>query len=376
MSRLLDEHLGYVGDAVRLELFRSAMEKELRRGSSVADLGCGSGVLGLLALESGANRVCSVDDSAMISIARDAAKRAGVADRTTFISGKSSQLELPENVDVVICDHVGYFGFDYGIIEFLRDARKRFLKPGGTLIPSRIRLHLAAVGSQKCDELASGWRAEHVPEAFHWVHSYAINAKHAVNLARDDVLGPPAVLGDIDLHADNPEFFSWKVDLRIERDTVMHGLAGWFDCELAADVWMTNSPLAERPINRPQAFFPIEEAVALKAGAVVRATVMARPSEHLIAWTVEFPASGRRFTHSTWQGMLMAPEDIVRSDPGRIPRLGRKGQARMTVLSYCDGKRSAREIEQAVLRDHPDLFPSTREIASFVAQVLGRDTEL
>lgn len=39
------------------------------------------------------------------------------------------------------------------------------------------------------------------------------------------------------------------------------------------------------------------------------------------------------------------------------------------------GRRTARGIEQAVLRDHPDLFPSSGEIARFVAHVLGRDTE-
>ena len=36
---------------------------------------------------------------------------------------------------------------------------------------------------------------------------------------------------------------------------------------------------------------------------------------------------------------------------------------------------AVREIEQAVLRDHPNLFPSPAEISRFVAQALGRDTE-
>ena len=59
----------------------------------------------------------------------------------------------------------------------------------------------------------------------------------------------------------------------------------------------------------------------------------------------------------------------------RVPRLSREGEARIAVLGYCDGQRTAREIEQAVLRDHPNLFPSPEEISRFVAQVLGRDTE-
>ncbi len=372
---MLEEHLGYVSDAVRLARYQAAIAKAVAKGSSVADLGSGSGVLGLLCLQAGAGRLFSVDDSDMLEVARESMTRSGYANCSSFIRGKSSQIELPEPVDVVICDHVGYFGFDYGVIEFFADARKRFLKQGGTLIPSRIRLNVAAVGAQRCDELANGWCAEGIPNEFHWLRKHAVNTKHAVNLERGDVLAAPAALGDINLYADNPEFFSWTGEICIERDGLMHGLAGWFECELAEGVWMTNSPLAEEPIRRPQAFLPIDEAVKVQAGDTVRATVMARPADHLIAWVVEFPASGRRFAHSTWQGQILTPEQLMQRNPEHVPQLGCKGQATATVLSYCDGTRTVAEIEHAVLRDHPDLLPSAGEISGFVAKILGRDAE-
>ena len=122
-------------------------------------------------------------------------------------------------------------------------------------------------------------------------------------------------------------------------------------------------------------FLPIGEPVPVKAGDLVKATLMARPDDNLIAWTVEFPATGRRFSHSTWQGMLLSPEDLHRTNPARVPKPNREGLARGIVLGYCDGKRTARDIEQAVLREHPGLFPSPGEISRFVAHVLGRDTE-
>lgn len=374
MSSILHEHLGYVADSIRNEQFKAAVAQIVKLGDCITDLGCGSGILGLLCLQAGASKVYAIDDSAMIEIARETLVRAGHGDHASFVSGKSSRIELPERVDVVICDHVGFFGFDYGIMDFLADARKRFLKPGGTLIPSKIRLNLAAVGSQRCDDLANGWQAEAIPEAFHWLRNYAVNTKHAVDLEKDDVFCAPAVLADIDLYADHPDFFSWNVELHIERDGLMHGLAGWFDCELAKEVWMTNSPLAEKPVQRSQAFLPINEAVKVKAGDTVNAMLMIRPTDNLIAWVVEFPASGQRFAHSTWQGELLTPEQIVQRNPAHVPRLSRKGLATATVLSYCDGLRTVEQIEQAVLRDHPDLFPSAEEISRFVTQVLGRDS--
>ncbi len=372
---MLDEHLGYVADRVRLDRFNTAVAAVVDPGDGVADLGCGSGILGLLCLRAGASQVFAIDSTPMIEVARETLARAGLHDRAVMVPGHSHRVELPEPVDLVICDQVGYFGFDYGIVHTLQDARRRFLKPGGRLIPARIRLQIGAIESQKARDKADGWAADGIPDEFHWLRQYAVNAKHAVELPRQALLSATAKLGDIDLYADNPDFFSWTAELHIARDGVMHGLAGWFECELAEGVWMTNSPLAAQPIDRPQAFLPIDETVEVKAGDLIKATVMARPADHLIAWVVEFPASGRRFSHSTWEGMLLAPEDLIRAHPDRVPRLSRDGEARVTVLGYCDGKRSAREIEQAVLRDHPGLFPSREEISRFVARVLGRYTE-
>lgn len=372
---MLDEHLGYVADRIRREQFQAAIVKTIKAGDHVADLGCGSGILGLLCLQAGAGRVYGIDSTTMIEVARETFSRAGWAEQAIFIRGHSHRVELPEPVDLVICDHVGYFGFDYGIVHTLQDARRRFLKPGGGLIPARLRLHLGAVESESCRAKAEGWGAEGVPAEFHWLCQHTVNAKHAVQLPPEAVLGSPARLGDIDLRADHPDFFSWTAELPIERDGMMHGLAGWFECELAEGVWMTNSPLVDRAIQRPQAFLPIDEAVPVKAGDSVKVRIMARPADHLIAWVVDFPTTGQRFSQSTWQGMLLAPEDLPRSQPDRVPCLSREGQARIAVLGYCDGHRTAREIEQSVLRDHPNLFPSPDEISRFVAQTLGRDTE-
>jgi len=372
---MLAEHLGYLADCVRLERFRAAIAAVLKPGDRVADVGCGSGILGLLCCRAGAARVFAIDSTTMIEVARETFGRAGLAERAAFLRGHSYRVELPETVDLVICDHVGYFGFDYGILAMLQDARLRFLKPGGYLIPAGIRLYLGAVASETARDKSHGWAAETVPPEFHWLGHHTVNQKHWLNLPADAILGPPAALGEINFYADHPEFLCWKAELHIERAGIMHGVAGWFDCELTEGVWMTNSPLSPEAIGRPQAFLPIDEAVPVSAGDIVKATVMARPAEHLIAWVVEFPATGRRFSHSTWQGMLLSHEDLIRAHPERVPRLSHEGQARMTVLQYCDGRRTAGDIERAVLRDHPTLFPSPEEISRFVMQVLGKDTQ-
>lgn len=375
MRSVLDEHLGYLADSARLNLFKTAIASAVQSGDRVADVGCGSAVLGLLCLQAGAAHVDAIDSTAAIEIARKSLTQAGWAAHVNFIHGYSYQVDLPERVDVIICDHVGYFGFDYGLIETLADARRRFLKPGGRLIPGRLRLQLGAVESEKSSQLAEGWQAPGIPSEFHWVRQHGVNTKYAVKLQGDEILSEPAVLGSIDLRSDNPDFFSWTVQLTMNRDGVVHGLAGWFECELTDDVWMTNSPLSDHAINRQQAFLPISEALSVKAGDIISATVMARPADHLIAWEVSHPATGKRFSHSTWQGDLLMQEQLLRNRPGRAPRLSRMTQARSVVLGYCDGKLSVAQIQETVLREHPDLFPSPEEIKRFVTAVLAGNTE-
>ena len=375
MSSVLDEHLGYVADAVRLEQFRAAVAQVVRPGDRVADVGCGSAVLGLFCLQAGAGHVDAVDSSAAIEIARQSLTAAGWGDRSSFIHGKSFQVDLPEAVDVVICDHVGYFGFDYGLVETMADARSRFLKPGGRLIPRQLRLQLGAVESEKCRQLAEGWQAPGIPGEYHWLRQHGINTKHAVNLQTDELLAGPAELGCIDLRANKPDYFSWTVELTMGRDGIMHGLAGWFECELAENVWMTNSPLSAQAIKRSQAFLPIDGPLAVRAGDIVSATVMARPADHLIAWEVRHPASGSKFSHSTWLGDLLMQEQLDKTRPDHVPQLSPVARAKALVMGYCDGRRSVAQIQEAVLREHPDLFPSAGEITRFVDAVLCGNTE-
>lgn len=375
-SAVLEEHWGYVADPVRLERFRESIRSVVKPGDLVADLGCGSGVLTLLSLQAEAGHVYAIDNSRMLTVARESIARCGFADRVSFIQGRSQKIKLPQRVDVVLCDHVGWFGFDYDILDLLADARRRFLKSDGVSIPGVIDLKLAAVESEACRAAAERWTDIDVPAAYRWLRDSSINSKHSVELEACELLGAPVDLGELDLRSQQPDFLSWSASLPIGRDGVVHGLAGWFDCELSDGVRMTNSPLATDRINRPQVFLPIDTPVRVAAGDSLNAAITARPADHVLGWSVAVPATGQRFSQSTWQGMLLATEDLIRGSPDRVPRPSPEAAARAMVLGYCDGQRSVRDIEQAVRREHPSLFPSPAEISRFVVEVLGRDTLL
>jgi hypothetical protein len=194
-------------------------------------------------------------------------------------------------------------------------------------------------------------------------------------LRRQHVLSEPVLLDEIDLMSEERSFFSWSREITFERSGTMHGIAGWFECDLADGVTMTNSPLADHPISRPQAFFPIDELTAVREGETASVEVMGRPEDHLFAWSVKLENPPRRFSHSTWFGSMYDEKSVRQVRQGGPRRLNRTGIARLRVLTLCDGIRSPEEIEKAVLSAYPDLFPTKAEASRFITHVIAADTD-
>ena len=374
MAKTLEEHHGYLADRVKIAQYQAAINRVVHPQHTVLDLGCGSGLLGLMALRAGASKVYFVEEGSVLEVARQTIMNAGFAGKSEFFLANSFELTLPERVDVVICDHVGYFGFDYGILGLLSDARQRFLKPGGVLIPEEIKLQVAPIESEACRQLVDRWRDGSVPEDFTWLGTTAANTKHRMHLNGTELLADAAPIATLALGAEAQPFLSWNAEFRCTRDGTLDGIAGWFDCRLAKGVQMTNSPVAAERLNRPLAFLPIERPVPVSEGEPVNVTVMARHLDNVIGWVAELPASDQRFSQTTFNGLLLDHDALTRAHPERLATLNERGRARQIVLSYCDGARTVAEVQAMIQRDQPDLFPSPQAASAFVMQVLSWDT--
>jgi protein arginine N-methyltransferase 1 len=312
MAKTLDEHYGYLSDRVKLEQYRAAIDRRVRPEHVVLDLGCGSGLLGLMALRAGASKVLFVEEGAIIEVARQTVTHAGFADKAEFFQTNSFELSLPERVDLVISDHVGYFGFDYGILDLLADAKSRFLKPDGIIVPTQIELKLAPIESTACRKLVGQWRDGSVPNDYSWLGTAAANTKHSTQLEREELLAEAETLATLELGAEAPPYLSWSAEFVCARDGTLDGVAGWFDCRLIDDLHMTNSPIAEERLDRPQAFFPLDTPVAVTVGERILVTIMVRHKDNVIGWVVDLPESGKRFTHTTFNSLLLGSEALMR----------------------------------------------------------------
>jgi release factor glutamine methyltransferase len=85
-----------------------AEQLEIREGETVIDVGCGTGVLSLVALRLGAGRVYGVDIiEESIPTARENARRMGLEDRAEFRAGNLFEPIRDVSADVIIGDVSG-----------------------------------------------------------------------------------------------------------------------------------------------------------------------------------------------------------------------------------------------------------------------------
>lgn len=369
MSDVLAEHIEYLTLPGRNALYRQAIAATITPGDQVADLGCGVGVLGLFCLEAGAGKVWGIDSSDAIHLARDVMAKAGFADRYECISGSTFRTALPEQVDLIICDHVGFFGFDYGVVQLMRDARRRFLKPGGAMIPQAIDLMVAGVSSDDCLAKATGWAQDIVPAQYRWLDDLSRNVRYNYAFTAEELIAAPVALGRVDLADDAPDLYRFDAVLIATRAGRFDGMAGWFDCQLAGEMRMTNNPLSPDSIRRSQAFLPAQESFAVEAGDEIGFTLRFRADDTMISWNIQPPGGARRQQLSTFNSTVLTPGDLVK-EAGRSLTLSSEGKARAFVLSQVDGQRSGQDIATKVLDEWPDMLPTEQAVRDFVKSVL------
>lgn len=264
---LFSDYYDMMADRVRMEAYEKAISQTVRQGDIVLDLGCGPGILSFLAVKAGAKKVYAIEKMDSINLAREIAKRNGIADKIVFIEGVSKDVTLPEKVDVIVSETLGSFAVEENTLEFTIDARKRFLKQDGRLIPEALKLWVAPVENSRAYEKMAFWK-DVAGFDFSYAGEELTKRLLIEDIDKKDFLSEPQVYKGIDLvEADNPSI-NEKLKFEFSRTAVLHGFAGWFQALLTDDVLIDTAPSSPKT-HWKQAFFPIKEPVNVKKGDYV-----------------------------------------------------------------------------------------------------------
>ena len=95
----------------------------------ILDVGAGSGILSFFAVQAGAKRVYAVEASNMANHAEVLVSANNLSNKIMVVAGKIEEIEIPELVDCILSEPMGYMLYNERMLETYLHAKK-WLAPG------------------------------------------------------------------------------------------------------------------------------------------------------------------------------------------------------------------------------------------------------
>lgn len=295
----IEYHRTLIADRIRNEAFHRALKSVIETGhTTVADIGAGTGLLGLMAAHLGAREVYLYETAEVAGVATQVLK-ANRARACHLMPCHSTEMQDPPRADVVVSETLGNYALEENIVDTLADARRRHLATGGTLIPSRITQFVAPVVADRIHKELCVW-----DEVGHGIdlsvaRTMSLNNVYVRTLAADELLegGRSAHAWDMielghDTRANRKGEASWKLGAAAS----VFGFAYWWTADLVPGISLSTAPGA--PCTHwEQLYFPLEKPITVRKGETIMISLRSRSSEEAgthLAWTaVHFDSAGK-----------------------------------------------------------------------------------
>jgi protein arginine N-methyltransferase 1 len=367
-------HYGWMAtDAVRMDAYSRAIERVVRPGCTVLDVGAGTGILSLLALRAGAKHVHAVEPNPAIWLLPDIARENGLEGRVTIHPVPLDEVKLGTlgtRADVVVSDLRGSFPLHEAHVAVLRDAKARLLRPGGALLPVRDELFVGVIEEPNlvawCARATAaferrGWKAEAARRSVLNTVTNDENELRASALLTQGGRWGHVVYGTDDVVTEG------AVSLPVLRGGTAHALAVWFEATIWDDLRFSNAPGTAMAYTR--ILLPLAEPVELVAGDDVQVLVRTTETGERWAWETKIVATDGKVKstqrQATFFGMPTSPEALVRASSKFTPSLSVRGERAKLVLDAMDGKRTVAEIAARVGENDSALDEVRKLVASY-----------
>jgi hypothetical protein len=358
----------------RIEAFQRAVKAVVRPGDRVLEVGTGLGTFALFAADAGAGRVWAVDGHPIIHLAKTIGKAAGYDDRVRFMRGWIPHVSIPEPCDVFIFEGLPARLIDGSVFRILQNVHRDYVTDAVRAIPRRATICVAPVSSEAAHAEVLSLEQDDGESAYgiDWSPSreYVVNAPGVPKLESKNLVGAPEIVGELWFNRP-PEAFvlAGEATWRLTRPGPVHGLAYWFDLELAPDEWLSNAP--DALASWGYLFLPCDPPLEVSPDTTLNATVgldtLPDGSPGWISWSLS--AGGMTFRGHEFASEPASLEDLILFTSDGIPILEEWAQLERAVLRLTDGRRSVREIAKEMRSEHPSL--NEAEAERLVMQILS-----
>mmetsp|Transcript_12397 Transcript_12397/g.32793 ORF Transcript_12397/g.32793 Transcript_12397/m.32793 type:complete len:632 (-) Transcript_12397:1161-3056(-) len=231
---------------------------------------------------------------ALLSL-RGAKAAAGLAwDDVTIVGTDMREWSADVKADLIVSELLGSFGDNELSPECLNSACARLLKENGTCIPKSYTSYLVPISSSKLREelgLLRGNRlANHeTPYVVAMQRMYRIDDPQACFTFDHAPMAKEPSL------AENERFAT--LQFKTKCATVIHGLAGYFECKLFRELSISTNPLtkSEGMFSWFPIFFPLRHPLAVRPGDTVEVNIWRKVSESKVwyEWCLTAPIVSR-----------------------------------------------------------------------------------
>jgi len=267
------DYAAMAADTIRVEAYRRALATCVRPGSTVVDLGAGTGLLGFIACQLGAAKVVFIEKGPAADHIAATAAQNGAGDRVTVHRQDSRLVDVPGGADVLVSDLRGTTPLLGAHIATIADARTRLLRPGGHLVPLRDRVVADLVyASWPFDRQVGAWAHSAAPWRQQHSEDMAARTPARMRFRSSDLAGQPSVLASIDYRTIQVPHLVGSGTWTVANPGMLYGLGLWFESDLVEGVSYNSGPSGAAVYGHQ--YLPVQVPVPLVGGEILSAKVL------------------------------------------------------------------------------------------------------
>ena len=375
MSYSVYSYGSMMGDSVRMNAYIQALRTVINPETIVLDLGAGTGIFSMLACRFGARKVYAIEPNDAIEVAKQLASDNECSDRIQFIQEMSTRVTLPEPVDVIVSDLRGTLPVFSLHIPSIVDARSRFLKPDGVLLPQKDKLWVAVAETPELyDRETAPWKKNHFGFNLQAAQSIFTNSWGAAKAKTEQVMTEPESWATLDYRYIEDPNVKGEVDLEVIRPGIGHGLFIWFDATISDGISFSGGPGAPEEMVYGNGFFPFSKPVNLVEGDRLRIAISASlvVDTYIWQWRTHICRKDNRhqrsvgFTQSTFFGDVLSPSTLHKRASSFVPALNEDGRIEKSILDLIAQRLPLGNIADRLMKDFPKRFTKRAEALAYV----------
>jgi predicted RNA methylase len=235
----IETHELMLKDKVRTETYLRAIQTNADhfKDKIVLDVGCGTGVLSMFAVKYGhARKVYAVEASNISHMASQLVERNNMQGKIQVIHGLMENVVLPEKVDVIISEWMGFYLLHESMLDSVLVARDKWLKDGGIMFPSRANIYACPCSMDYLFQ----------EKVHYWENVYGLDFSIISSIEAEKLLSKPYIsaikadqllsdrvlIKEIDIKTVRKEelhHIFTQTTFLTTREAIMQGICIWFD---------------------------------------------------------------------------------------------------------------------------------------------------